>query len=109
MSHDSIFWPTCETFRLDKTADGVTDKGYYYASNNYSGNEHGGTHIDAPVHFAQGHWTVDQIPLDRLIGPAVVVDVSGASAKNADYQVTVAGPPAEGAHDWSHRAATSES
>jgi kynurenine formamidase len=90
LSSESVFWPTGETFRLDKVADGVTDKGYYYASNNYSGNEHGGTHIDAPVHFAQGHWTVDQIPLDRLIGEAVVLDVSGASAKNPDYQVTVA-------------------
>jgi kynurenine formamidase len=90
LSSESVFWPTGETFRLDKVADGVTDKGYYYASNNYSGNEHGGTHIDAPVHFAQGHWTVDQIPLDRLIGNAVVVDVSAASAKNPDYQVSVA-------------------
>jgi kynurenine formamidase len=90
LSSESVFWPTGETFRLDKVADGVTDKGYYYASNNYSGNEHGGTHIDAPVHFAQGHWTVDQIPLDRLIGEAVVLDVSGASAKDPDYQVTVA-------------------
>src|SRR5262245_58931201 len=58
LSEDSIFWPTGQRFRLDKVADGVTDKGYYYASNNYSGNEHGGTHIDAPVHFAQGRWTV---------------------------------------------------
>src|SRR5262245_11027791 len=86
---ESVFWPTGETFRLDKVADGVTDKGYYYASNNYSGNEHGGTHIDAPVHFAQGRWTVDQIPLDRLIGNAVVIDVSAACAANADYQVSV--------------------
>jgi len=90
LSSESIFWPTGETFRLEKTADGITDKGYYYASNNYSGAEHGGTHIDAPVHFAQGHWTVDEIPLDRLIGNALVVDVSGASAANADYQVSVA-------------------
>ena len=90
LSSESVFWPTGETFRLDKVADGVTDKGYYYASNNYSGNEHGGTHIDAPVHFAQGRWTVDQIPLDRLVGDAIVLDVSGASAKNPDYQVTVA-------------------
>jgi kynurenine formamidase len=94
LSHDlssqAIFWPTGETFRLDTVAAGVTDKGYYYASNNYSGNEHGGTHIDAPVHFAQGRWTVDQIPLDRLIGNAVVLDVSAASAANPDYQVSVA-------------------
>jgi len=90
LSSDSIFWPTGETFQLTKVADGVTDKGYYYASNNFSGNEHGGTHLDAPVHFAQGHWTVEQIPLDRLIGSAVVVDVSAASAANADYQVSIA-------------------
>ena len=90
LSSDSIFWPTGETFRLEKVADGITEKGYYYASNRFSGNEHGGTHIDAPVHFAQGRWTVDQIPLDSLIGDAIVVDVSAASSSNADYQVSVA-------------------
>lgn len=90
LSSESVFWPTGPAFRLDKVADGVTDQGYYYASNNYSGSEHGGTHIDAPVHFAQGKWTVDQIPLDRLIGSAIVLDVSAASAANADYQVSVA-------------------
>jgi kynurenine formamidase len=89
LSADSIFWPTGDTFRLTKVADGVTPQGYYYASNSFSGNEHGGTHIDAPIHFAQGRWTVDQIPLDKLIGAAVVVDVSAASASNADYQVSV--------------------
>lgn len=104
LSAEAIFWPTGETFRLDKVADGVTEKGYYYASNNYSGNEHGGTHIDAPVHFAQGRWTVDQIPLDRLIGPAVVVDVSAQSAANADYQVAVADFTA-----WEHTHGTIES
>ncbi len=90
LSSESVFWPTGETFQLTKVADGLTDKGYYYASNSFSGNEHGGTHLDAPVHFAQGRWTVEQIPLDRLIGSAVVVDVSVASAANADYQVAVA-------------------
>src|SRR6185295_18467287 len=88
LGSDAIFWPTSDTFQLIKVADGVTDKGYYYASNNFSGSEHGGTHLDAPVHFAQGHWTVDQIPLDRLVGNAVVVDVSQACVSNADYQVS---------------------
>jgi kynurenine formamidase len=90
LSADSIFWPTGPGFRLDTVANGVTSGGFYYASNNYSGSEHGGTHLDSPVHFAQGRWTTDQIPLDRLIGSAVVVDVSAASAKNPDYQVDVA-------------------
>ena len=57
----AIFWPTAEGFTLRKDADGITDKGYYYASNSFFSAEHGGTHIDAPVHFAQGHQSVDQI------------------------------------------------
>jgi kynurenine formamidase len=84
----AIFWPTAEPFRLEKVADGVTPAGYYYAANNFFSSEHGGTHIDAPVHFAQGHQTVDQIPLEKLLAPAVVVDVSVKADQNADYQVT---------------------
>jgi kynurenine formamidase len=85
----TIFWPTAETFRLEKVADGVTDKGYYYAANNVAFAEHGGTHLDAPVHFAQGKLTVDQIPVERLMGEAVVVDVSRLCEAQPDHQVTV--------------------
>jgi kynurenine formamidase len=85
----SIFWPTAEAFRLDKVADGVTEGGFYYAANNFFTSEHGGTHIDAPVHFAQGRQTVDRIPLQRLLGAAVVIDVTEAAARDRDYQVTV--------------------
>jgi kynurenine formamidase len=85
----AIFWPTADAFRLDKVADGVTPGGFYYAANNFFTSEHGGTHVDAPVHFAQGRQSVDQIPLERLMGPAVVVDVTDAAARNADYQVSV--------------------
>jgi kynurenine formamidase len=91
LSHDygdqTVFWPTAESFKLEKVADGVTEQGYYYASNNFSSSEHGGTHIDAPVHFAKGHRSVDQIPLDQLVGAAVVVDVTAASERQPDYQV----------------------
>jgi kynurenine formamidase len=85
----AIFWPTAEPFRLDKVADGMTPAGYYYASNNFFTSEHGGTHLDAPVHFAQGRQSVDEIPLDRLMGPALVIDVAAAAAANADYQIAV--------------------
>jgi len=84
----AIFWPTAEPFRHDKVADGMTPAGYYYASNNFFTSEHGGTHIDAPVHFAQGRQSVDQIPLHNLIGKVAVIDVTDASTQNADYQVT---------------------
>jgi kynurenine formamidase len=86
---DTVFWPTAESFKLDRVADGVTEKGYYYAANNFASSEHGGTHIDAPVHFAKGHLAVDAIPLEQLIGPAIVVDVTAASGQNADYQIPV--------------------
>jgi kynurenine formamidase len=87
---DTVFWPTvAEGFTLRKDADGITEGGYYYAANSFSAAEHGGTHIDAPLHFAQGKQSVDQIPLDRLIGPAVVIDVTAHSDASADYLVTV--------------------
>jgi kynurenine formamidase len=85
----AIFWPTADPFRLEKVADGVTSGGYYYASNNFFTSEHGGTHMDAPVHFAEGKHAADQVPLDRLVGAVVVVDVTDASNANADYQVSV--------------------
>jgi kynurenine formamidase len=85
----TIFWPTAEPFRLDKVADGVTPGGYYYAANNFFTSEHGGTHLDAPVHFSQAGQSVDQVPLDRFLGPAVVIDVTEASERDPDYQVTV--------------------
>ena len=84
----TVFWPTAESFRLDKVADGVTPDGYYYAANNFFTSEHGGTHLDAPVHFAQGAQTVDQIPVDRFFGEAYVVDVVAKADAAADYQVT---------------------
>jgi kynurenine formamidase len=86
----TVFWPTAEPFRLEKVADGMTPGGYYYAANNFRTAEHGGTHLDAPVHFAAGKHAVDGIPLDQLIGPAVVMDVVAKCEANADYLVTVA-------------------
>ena len=85
----TVFWPTADAFRLDVVADGDTPDGYYYAANNFFSSEHGGTHLDAPVHFARGAQTVDQVPLDRLFGEAYVVDVTAQAAQNADYQVSV--------------------
>ena len=87
---DAIFWPTAEGFKLEVVNDGMTPQGYYYAANNFSGAEHGGTHLDAPVHFAKGRMSVEQIPLDQLVGAAAVVDVSTKVESAPDYQVTVA-------------------
>jgi kynurenine formamidase len=87
-SPDTIYWPTAKPFQLQVESAGRTPAGYYYAANNFSTSEHGGTHLDAPVHFAEGKWTTDQIPLERLVGPAVVIDVTSQVAANPDYQIT---------------------
>ena len=86
---DTVYWPTAEGFRLTVDARGWTDGGYYYEANSFCTAEHGGTHLDAPVHFAEGTHSVDQIPLERLIGPGVVVDVSAACAADRDHRVTI--------------------
>ena len=86
---DTVYWPTAETFKLEKDFEGVTDKGYYYSAYRYMAAEHGGTHIDAPVHFAKGRNSVDQIPLEQLMGPGLVVDVAAKCAVNPDYLVSV--------------------
>lgn len=88
-SSETIYWPTGEGFKLETVFEGMTDKGYFYEAKKYRAEEHGGTHIDAPVHFAEGMETVDEIPLDRLTGPAVVIDVSERAMKNPDYLVSV--------------------
>ncbi len=87
-SSRSIYWPTDTLgFKLEQLAHGHTAGGWFYSSYRYSAAEHGGTHLDAPVHFAEGGWTNDQIPLASLVGPAVVVDVT--SRVQPDYLLTV--------------------
>lgn len=87
---DTIFWPTAPGFRLQQDAHGVTEKGYFYSANSFCTAEHGGTHLDAPIHFFEGRHASDEIPLERLVGHGVVVDVSAACSENPDYRVGVA-------------------
>src|SRR5215470_10356519 len=59
----TIYWPTARPFQLTPVAHGMTPGGYWYAASEFCAAEHGGTHMDAPVHFGEGHWTADQVPL----------------------------------------------
>jgi kynurenine formamidase len=86
---DTIYWPTASGFEMESDFKGMTEGGYYYEANTFRTAEHGGTHLDAPIHFAEGGQHADEIPLDRLIGPAVVIDVSKQAAADRDYQVSV--------------------
>jgi len=87
---DTVFWPTEEGFVLERGREGVTERGFYYAAHRFRTAEHGGTHIDAPIHFFAGGHTVDQVPLERLVGPAVLVDVEEACAADRDHRIGLA-------------------
>lgn len=87
---ETVYWPTASGFQLHVDARGMTPGGWYYEANTFTSAEHGGTHLDAPVHFAEGHRSVDEIPLAQLVGPGVVVDVTDACAADRDHEVTVA-------------------
>jgi kynurenine formamidase len=84
----TIYWPTAKPFQWEKESWGKSAGGYWYTAARYAASEHGGTHLDAPVHFGEAKSAADEIPISRLIGPAVVIDVSAAAAKDADYRVT---------------------
>lgn len=87
-SESTIYWPTDTVgFVHDELTFGRTEGGWFYSAYRYSGAEHGGTHLDAPLHFAEGRHASDEIPLSSLIGPAAVVDVSDRA--DPDYLVSV--------------------
>ena len=95
----TLYWPTSPSaFEIKSLAYGKTPGGWFYSSNSICTPEHGGTHLDAPIHFAEGRRTADQIPLRQLIAPAVVIDVADKTASNADYRLT-----ADDVRTWEQR------
>ena len=87
---ETLYWPTSPTrFEKRQLAFGETDGGWFYSANSICTPEHGGTHFDAPIHFAAGAQTADAVPLDRLIAPAVVIDISAQAQKDRNYRLTV--------------------
>ena len=89
MARSTLYWPTSTSkFALNRDASGQTAGGFFYAANSLSTPEHGGTHLDAPRHFSETGRTTEQIPLEQLVAPAVVIDVSPQAAEDRDYRLT---------------------
>ncbi|XP_014681463.1 PREDICTED: kynurenine formamidase-like [Priapulus caudatus] len=87
--NETIYWPTADPFNMTVVFKGIVpSSGVYLEVNNFCAAEHGGTHIDAPSHFYRGSWVVDHIPVDGVIGDAVVVDVTAKVSGDKDYQAT---------------------
>ena len=86
----TIYWPNAKSaFVKQVDSFGKTPGGWWYASNTICTPEPGGTHFDAPLHFSEGRPSTADVSVARLIGPAVVIDVSARAAKDRDYRLTV--------------------
>ncbi len=85
----TVYWPTEHPFVHQFEHYGMTTEGYFYSSGKFAAPEHGGTHMDAPIHFSKGAMTVDQVPLSAMVGPAAVIDFSRRAAKNPDAMLSI--------------------
>jgi kynurenine formamidase len=88
-SAETIYWPTSDPFVLETVFAGRTPQGFFYVAKKFSASEHGGTHLDAPIHFAEGRQHADELALDRLIGPAICIDVSAPCLADRNYEIAV--------------------
>ena len=89
-NQDTIYWPTSPSkFELERLDYGVTEGGWFYAANTVCTPEHGGTHFDAPIHFDANGQAAHAVPLEGLIAPAVMIDVSAQASKDPNYRLTV--------------------
>jgi kynurenine formamidase len=86
----TLYWPTSPSkFELDELAHGQTEGGFFYSAYSVCTPEHGGTHLDAPVHFSESGLSNAALPLKNLIGPAVVIDVGSKADEDSNYRLTV--------------------
>lgn len=86
----TIYWPTEGGFVHQFEKFGIEQPGgYFYASAKFAAAEHGGTHMDAPLHFNRDGMAVDQVPMSYLIGPAAVIDFSSDALKNPDATLSL--------------------
>jgi kynurenine formamidase len=60
-----------------------------FFANEITFDEHTGTHMDAPAHFAAGGPTADKLPAEKFFAPLAVVSIADRAAKNADALLTV--------------------
>ncbi|MGQ0836485.1 MAG: cyclase family protein, partial [Gammaproteobacteria bacterium] len=71
---------------LERLAYGETPRGWFYAANRFCTPEHGGTHLDAPIHFYRPGQTAEQLPLEKLLAPGVRIDVRAQTQKDRNYR-----------------------
>jgi kynurenine formamidase len=84
LSAESPSWSGEKVFERTEMGEGGISMGRFETD------EHFGTHLDAPSHFARGKWTVDQIPPERLVRPGYCIRIEAQAQKDEDYRMTLA-------------------
>jgi kynurenine formamidase len=86
----TLYWPSRPPmkFELEQLAFGATPRGWFYAANRFCTPEHGGTHLDAPIHFHESGQTAEQLPLKQLVAPGVRIDVRKQTQNDRNYRLT---------------------
>ncbi|XP_026759541.1 isatin hydrolase-like [Galleria mellonella] len=74
--NQTVYWPNAQVFRFTKQIGDYDATGSWYAANDFTAGEHGGTHIDAPYHFAKTGLHVGELPLTKLIAALIIIDIS---------------------------------
>jgi arylformamidase len=89
-----ISWPSDGPVKIDRVRS--MDQGERLNQSRIDMSAHTGTHIDAPVHFLRNGTGIDDVPMEVLIGTAVMVDITGVRELGAE-QFRSAGimPPTE--------------
>ncbi|WP_262695307.1 cyclase family protein [Kordiimonas aquimaris] len=86
----TLFWPTSPIkFEHPELSYGPSGNGYFYSAYTFATAEHGGTHLDAPIHFFESGQTVDALDLNDLMLPVNVIDVTDKTTANRDYLLQV--------------------
>ncbi|KAG6441391.1 kynurenine formamidase-like isoform X2 [Manduca sexta] len=83
--NNTVYWPGHQKFTFTKKIENIQEDKSWYAAKEFSAAEHGGTHLDAPYHFLQTGDYVGDIPLEKLIVPLIIVDVSSIANDDANF------------------------
>ncbi|KAF0289354.1 Kynurenine formamidase [Amphibalanus amphitrite] len=89
LDNTSHHWPGFLGFNLTLMINGSVTPDVWAALHNFASSEHTGTHMDAPIHVGRdGTWSVDQIPADRLVGHAAMIDIADRCQADPDSILT---------------------
>jgi arylformamidase len=77
-----VRWPSDYIPRVERVMD--QDKGDEVTLTTLKVTSHAGTHIDAPLHFVSKGGTIDEMPLETMIGPARVIEIKDPESIKLD-------------------------